>query len=91
MRAVSKKRAALIRIYAKKRAEFLENRPHCEFPRGCDQRATTIQHLRGRRGVRLLDEAWWAASCLPHNLWAEDHTGEALNIGWLVPVEGVAS
>lgn len=90
MRAVSKRRAALLRIYAKRRVEFLTNRPKCEFPRGCEQRATTIQHLRGRRGERLLDETWWAASCLDHNLWAEDHTGEALAMGWLVRIEGVA-
>lgn len=90
MRRVSKKRAVALRIYAKRRAAFLEANPRCQFPRGCEQRATTIQHLRGRRGDRLLDEQWWAASCLDHNLWAEDHTGDALAIGWLVRIEGAA-
>lgn len=90
MRRVSKKRAALLRIYSKRRAEFLDARPVCEFPQGCNRRATTVQHLRGRRGDRLLDEMWWAASCLDHNLWAEDHTGEALAMGWLVRIESVA-
>jgi hypothetical protein len=81
----------LLRVYAKHRTEFLENRPVCEFPKGCTERATTIQHLRGRRGARLLDEQWWAASCLEHNLWAEDHTGEALDLGWLIRVEGISA
>lgn len=90
MRPVSRNRAALLRIYSKRRVEFLEHRPVCEFPRGCTARATTIQHLRGRRGERLLDEQWWASSCLDHNQWAEDHTGEALAMGWLVRIEGAA-
>lgn len=90
MRAVSPKRAKQLREYTKRRRVFLEARERCEFPNGCTERATTVQHLRGRRGERLLDENWWAASCLRHNLWAEEHTGEALAIGWLVRIEGVA-
>jgi hypothetical protein len=91
MRRVSLKRQAALRIYSKRRREFLENRPACEFPGGCTEPATTIQHLRGRSGARLLDEAWWASSCWHHNSWAEDNTGLALASGWLVRIEGEAS
>lgn len=89
MRRVSKKRAAALRIYAKLRREFLAEHEACEFPLGCTAAATTIQHLRGRRGGRLLRVEWWAASCWAHNSWAEDHTGEALAIGWLHRIESV--
>jgi hypothetical protein len=89
MRRVSKKRAVALRVYTKLRREFLEERNTCEFPLGCTERATTIQHLRGRRGWRLLKVEWWAASCWAHNSWAEDHTGEALAIGWLLRIESV--
>jgi hypothetical protein len=57
------------------------------FP-GCGQPATELHHRRGRRGARLLDQAWWAASCATHNDFAETHTGESLDIGWLVRIEG---
>lgn len=91
MRARSKKRAALMRIYVKRAAEFLTEHPRCQFPGGCAQRATVVHHRRGRFGARLLDEQWWAASCDQHNAFAEEHTGQALDIGWLVRIEGVAS
>lgn len=93
MRRVSKKRAVALRLYAKRRKEFLSQPENetCAFPLGCTERATTVQHLRGRRGWRLLHEPWWTPSCLHHNLWAEDNTGEALAIGWLHKIEGVAS
>jgi hypothetical protein len=90
MRSVSVRRQRENREYTKLRREFLENRPRCEFPNGCSERATEVQHRRGRRGLRLLDVDWWAASCHDHNAWAEDHTGEALAIGWLVRIEGAA-
>lgn len=87
---VSRKRAAQTRTYTKRRRLFLEAWPQCQFPDGCQQPATTIQHLCGRRGERLNDETYWAASCWPHNAWAEDHTGEALAMGWLIRIEGAA-
>jgi hypothetical protein len=74
------------------RSLYLSAHPQCEFPGdgGCRQQATEIQHRRGRRGDRLLDVGWWAASCHDHNMWAEEHTGEALACGWLVRIEGAA-
>lgn len=87
---VSKKRRSEETQYRKLRAAFLAGHPFCEFPDGCGVPATEIQHRRGRRGARLVDVDWWAASCHSHNMWAEDHTGEALRIGWLVRIEGAA-
>jgi hypothetical protein len=90
MRAVSKKRAAQLRVYARLRVEFLEANPRCAFPGGCDQRATEIQHRRGRRGERLLDVTWWAAACHGCNQFGETNTGESIALGWIVPIEGAA-
>jgi len=90
MRAVSPKRAKQLRVYSQVRRDFLEAHQRCEYPRGCYEPATEIQHRRGRRGARLLDTNWWAASCHFHNMLAEEDTGDALDCGWLVRVEGVA-
>lgn len=87
MRPVSRKRAGQLRAYSKLRAVFLAEHPRCGFPLGCGLPSTEVQHMRGRRGERLNDTAWWAASCHDHNQWAETNTGEALAIGWLVPIE----
>jgi hypothetical protein len=89
MRRMSAKRASQNRRYLMLRAEWLENRPACEFPGGCIERATTIQHLRGRRGERLTDTTYWASSCWWHNVvWAEDNPTLAYASGWKVRVEG---
>lgn len=90
MRTVSKKRARELNAYRTLRVSFLEANPLCEFPLGCGQAATEVQHRRGRRGARLLDVEWWAASCHAHNMFAEESTGAALDCGWLVRIEGAA-
>lgn len=90
LRPQSPKRAAEQRIYLKRRAVFLAEHTLCEFPLGCTEPATEIQHRRGRRGARLLQVEWWAGSCHFHNGWAETNTGEALACGWLVRIESVA-
>lgn len=78
-----------MRAYRSLIEAFLTAHPTCQFPLGCQQPAVVIHHRRGRFGRRLLDQAWWAASCHEHNQFAEDRTGEALACGWLVRVEGV--
>lgn len=88
--AVSDGRAVELRQYRPLRGEFLRAHRWCQFPLGCREQSTEIQHLRGRRGDRLNDVTNWAASCHTHNQWAEEHTGEAYEIGWLIRVEGVA-
>lgn len=91
MRPVSKKRAVQMRAYSKLRGPFLEANPWCQSPWNCGQPSTEVQHRRGRRGERLLDVTWWAASCSPCNQRAETDTGEALRLGWLVRIEGTAA
>ena len=91
MRATSPKRARQLRVYRTARGAFLAANPLCAFPSGCGQAATEIQHRRGRRGERLNDTAWWAASCHDHNQWAETNTGAALELGWLIRIEGGAA
>lgn len=90
MRAVSPKRAKQLREYRPLRDAFLAANPRCQFP-GCASPTEVLHHKRGRRGLRLLDQAWWAPSCNFHNDYAETHTGEALAIGWLIPIEGSAA
>ena len=90
MRAVSVKRARQLREYRKLRDAFLELYPHCQWPEGCYRFADVVHHRRGRRGVRLLDTDWWAASCDHHNDYAETETGICLANGWLVRIEGAA-
>jgi hypothetical protein len=90
LRRESPKRAKQMGVYRHQRLLFLAEHARCGFPLGCDQLATEIQHRCGRRGDRLLDVEWWAPSCHAHNQWAEEHTGEALAIGWLVRIEAAS-
>lgn len=83
--ARSPKRARQMGIYRHLRLLFLADRPWCESPWPCGRRATEVQHRRGRRGERLLDQRWWASSCHDCNMRAETQTGEALRTNWLVP------
>ena len=81
MRAVSPKRAALLRIYSKRRAVFLETHPRCSFPSGCAWPATEIHHRRGRVGALLLDEAHWSGLCNDHHRWTTEHPAIAYEMG----------
>lgn len=90
MRRVSKKRAVAVRLYRRQRERFLVEHPNCEFALGCPKPSEVIHHRRGRSGSRLNDERYWAASCWDHNDFAETRTGEALDCGWLLRIEGVA-
>ena len=66
-------------------AAFLENRPWCEFPLGCTERAVDVHEVRSRgQGGSILDEENCRSSCRVHNGWAEDHPAEAQAIGWKV-------
>jgi hypothetical protein len=72
-------------IYRPKARAFLEAHPRCQFPLGCGAPSVDVHHRRGREGLRLLDERYWAASCRFHNDYAETRTGAALACGWLLP------
>lgn len=87
LRAVSVKRAGQMNAYRPLRDAFLAAHPVCQYPPGCSALATDLHHKRGRFGERLLDKRHWATSCRFHNEWAETHTGEALAVGWLIPIE----
>ena len=86
MRSRTPKRAAAERKYLVARRRFLEDNPRCaaadlDLPVVCSGRADTIQHLAGRRGERLLDEALWLGLCWPHHQYAELHPTEAKALG----------
>lgn len=91
MRTRSLKRQREMREYVPQARQYVEDNPICQFPLGCDEPATSVQHKRGRFGRRLLDQQWWASSCAFHQDFAEIRTGEALACGWLVPIEQVDS
>lgn len=91
MRPRSLKRQRLMSVYVPRARAFVQENPVCQFPLGCDRPSAVVHHTRGKRGLRLLDEAWWKASCHEHNMLAEDDTGAALDCGWLIPVESIAA
>jgi len=80
-----------MRLYRKEAAAFLAEPEHatCEFPLGCNEPSTSVQHRRGRFGGRLRDQRYWAGSCAFHQDFAETRTGEALACGWLLRIESV--
>lgn len=91
MRSRSLKRQRQIREYIPLAEAFLADNPTCQHPTNhpLPVPSTVVHHQRGRRGLRLLDRDWWAASCALCNAEAEDDTGTSLACGWLVPIEGV--
>ncbi len=80
---VSAKRKVEKKVYDVERVIFLKERPDCELhiEGVCTKKATTIQHLAGRDGDLYLDKDNWAASCNPCNLWAAEHSKEAIELG----------
>lgn len=87
MRRVSKKRAALIRVYMKRRAAFLVANPWCALG-GCE--ATEVHHMAGR-GAALLDESRWLPLCHDHHVYVTEHPQEAYEQGWSLRRVGRAS
>lgn len=79
MRRQSRKRAALVRIYLKRRGEFLGNQPWCLR---CGALATEVHHKAGRVGGLLLDESKWAAVCAGCHRYITEHPAEAVDRGW---------
>lgn len=95
LRRVSTKRAAQLRIYAKKRKAFLAREENQICP--VDQAgffgenrfssllpATEIHHLDGRENELLLDESKWLAVSREGHSWIHAHSNEARKRGWLV-------
>jgi len=88
VKAVSKKRAALLRIYRKRRDEFMAAHPSCAR---CGQRSEELHHKAGRVGAALLDESRWTALCSPCHRWATEHPLDAIAEGYSLPRVGRAS
>lgn len=65
----SKKRIPLDREYLKKRKEFLA-RPENQicFVDGCEKKANSVEHLKGRVGDNYLNTEYWQPCCIFHNL-----------------------
>lgn len=87
MRSRTPQRSSQERVYLQLNRIYLERHPDCESPWPCGNRATTIQHRAGRRGYRLLDMEWWAASCWACNVDAESDGAiarQARELGWKV-------
>ena len=74
-----------MRVYNQLVPQYLSRHPWCASPWLCGEPATEVHHRHGRRGWRLLDMEYWAASCGPCNQRAETDTGAALELNWLVP------
>lgn len=87
MRRVSRKRAVLLRLYARKRVEFLTEQPWCLR---CGGAATEVHHRAGRSGALLLDDSKWAAMCHGCHMYATEHPAEAIERGWSLPRVGAA-
>ena len=79
MRRATKKRAALIRIYMKRREEYLTANPWCIR---CGGNADQIHHRAGRVGAALLDESRWASACGDCHRYITEHPAEAIQRGW---------
>lgn len=62
----SKKRAKQNRLYLKLREKFLQDNPMCQvgLP-GCRHTSTTVHHVAGRQGLRLIDVNNFLAACMP--------------------------
>jgi hypothetical protein len=83
VRAVSKKKAARDREYAKFRREFLAARDVCEK---CGQARAVLCHHRRRRSRQgaLTLEQNCSALCDECHTWIHANPDEANQLGWLV-------
>jgi len=75
---MSKKMKRQISEYSKVRAEFLEENPNCQF-KGCNKKADSIHHIKGR-GIYLLKKETFMAVCHHHHViiehnpeWSYEH------------------
>ena len=83
MRRVSPKRARLLRIRAKLRAELIGNPCEAQLE-GCAYTGTDWHEVRGRaRGGSLLDPANRKWLCRPCHQWITEHPKAATEMGFL--------
>ena len=84
LRRISRKRKPEYQAYLRERDEFLKDKlcecPPSDWMPSCDKPATTVHHIKGRRGKMLRDKMWWLPVCFEHHReihahgrWARDH------------------
>jgi hypothetical protein len=80
----SKKRSKQEQEYHKKRKVFLANPKNllcnAKAP-GCTKIAKVIHHKKGRIGNLLTDEKYWLATCSHCNMWIEENSQQAREMG----------
>lgn len=83
IKQVSEKRKTENQIYSVRRQLFLIQNPHC-FIENCDRKATTVEHIKGRKGFAddfardnnislFIDERFWKPCCWEHNIELENN------------------
>ena len=86
IRAVSKKRQAEARVYAKERLKFLLTNPNCAIAiDGCMGRATQVHHRisRARWGGGYLERTNWVQACAWCHGYVTEHPEWATEHGWM--------
>ena len=81
--AMSKKRLAESKIYAKLRQEFLKENPKCQMPQ-CRRKATDVHHAHGR-GCNYLRADTYRALCRTCHQWVGMNPTMARSLGLLCP------
>lgn len=80
IKPVSKSRARVLALYARKAKRFRAEHPWCGR---CNLRATDVHHKRGRVGSLLTDERHWVTLCRSCHDWVGANPGQAAEAGWL--------
>lgn len=82
LRRVSTRRARELRLYSKKRREFLARFKWCQM---CDDvPPSDVHHRCGRVGAKLNDESQWFALCRRCHDLIHSRPSEARAKGWLL-------
>lgn len=64
--------------------ELLAERPWCEFPGGCTERAVDVHELRKRsQSGSMTDRDNLRTSCRFHNEYAENEPNLCAELGWV--------
>lgn len=81
---LSKKRAAEMQVYARRRKRYLANNEYCEAKANnlCSTLATQVHHKSGRVGRNLIDIGKFLAVCHNCHKWIEEHPKEAKERGF---------
>ena len=85
----SARMARLMKIYLRKRAEFLEAFPLCAV--GRDHARGEVHHMAGRVGDLLLNDELWLPVCRQHHREITENPAWALEQGYSLPRIGRAS